>query len=132
MNYEWPHDPKSQVKNFMEHVLPQYQARDEDNQFAFTIPNLGYKFVEDLVEHYFDDKEFVDSAQGIFGNPSKDNVYYIDSAQSICNICTSKWISSSPDILAIDGRGWKFNCIFVDSKALLQIQVKRFHWRSLE
>ena len=120
LNYEWPHDPSPSKEFFMEHVLPQYQARDEDNQFAFTISNLGYKFVEDLVEHYFDDKEFVDfKPRNIWEPYHKDNVYYIDHHQSHATYALLSSGFTESDILAIDGRGWKFNCIFVDSQGTI-------------
>ena len=104
----------------MEHVLPQYQARDEDNQFAFTISNLGYQFVEDLVEHYFDDKEFINfKPKNIWEPYHKDNVYYIDHHQSHATYALLSSGFAESDILAIDGRGWKFNCIFVDSQGTI-------------
>ena len=120
LNYDWPHDPSPSKEFFMEHVLPKYQARDEDNQFAFTISNLGYQFVEELIQEHFDDKDFINfKPRNIWEPYHKDNMYYIDHHQSHATYALLSSGFSESDILAIDGRGWKFNCIFVNSQGTI-------------
>ena len=120
LNYDWPHDPSPSKEFFMEHVLPKYKARNGDNQFAFTISNLGYQFVEELIQEHFDDKDFVNfKPRNIWEPYHKDNMYYIDHHQSHATYALLSSGFSESDILAIDGRGWKFNCIFVNSQGTI-------------
>ena len=120
LNYDNPHDPTRSKQFFIEHVLPKYKARNEENQFAFTISNLGYEFVKDLIDEHFDDKSFLDyRPKNIWEPHHKDNVYYIDHHQSHATYALLSSGFPESDILAIDGRGWKFSCIFVNSQGTI-------------
>ena len=87
LNYDWPHDPNPSKEFFMEHVLPKYKSRDADNQFAFTISNLGYQFVQELINEHFVDQDFVNfKPRSIWEPYYHDNVYYIDHHQSHASV----------------------------------------------
>ena len=117
LNYDWPHDPNPSKQFFMEHVLPKYKSRDADNQFAFTISNLGYQFVEELINEHFVDQEFTKfKPRNIWEPYYRDNVYYIDHHQSHGTYALLSSGYEQSDVLAIDGRGWKFSCIFINSQ----------------
>lgn len=110
-----PHNPIPSRKFFLDHVLPQLQARDEDNVFALTVSNLGQEFVTELMNRYMPTTEFLEHRpHNLWQCYFKDNIYYIDHHQShACYaLLSSGWKES--DILAIDGRGWKFSCVFMD------------------
>ncbi len=118
LNREDPHDPTPSRIFYKEYIEPRYKKQDEI--FAFTVSNLGQEFVIDYLEENLLDKSF------LHFNPTKlwdyfktDEYYYIDHHQSHATyaLLTSGYKES--DILAIDGRGWQFNCIFIDKDGLI-------------
>ncbi len=118
LNRENPHDPTPSRIFYKEYIEPRYKKQDEI--FAFTVSNLGQEFVIDYLEENLLDKSF------LHFNPTKlwdyfktDEYYYIDHHQSHATyaLLTSGYKES--DILAIDGRGWQFNCIFIDKDGLI-------------
>lgn len=113
LNPENSHDATPSREFFMDHVLPVY--KDPDSLFAFTVSNLGQEFVLDLVEEHIGDKDFLNFyPKNLWDYYQTDKYYYIDHHQShaVYAYLTSGY--SESDILAIDGRGWQFNCIFID------------------
>lgn len=115
-----PHDPELSRKFFNEYVLPKFKQRNEDNIFAFTVSNLGQEFVSDLLEKHFPDKKFLEFRPSYLWEPYvNDNIYYIDHHQSHATYAFLHSGYTESDILAIDGRGWMFSCIFVDSKGYI-------------
>ena len=113
LNPENSHDTTPSREFFMNHVLPAY--KDSDSLFAFTVSNLGQEFVIDLVEEHIGDKDFLNFyPKNLWDYYQTDKYYYIDHHQShaVYAYLTSGY--SESDILAIDGRGWQFNCIFID------------------
>ncbi len=118
LNRENPHDPTPSRIFYKEYIEPRYKKQDEI--FAFTVSNLGQEFVIDYLEENLLDKSF------LHFNPTKlwdyfktDEYYYIDHHQSHATyaLLTSGYKES--DILAIDGRGWQFNCIFIDKDGII-------------
>ena len=110
-----PHDAFPSQKFFKEHVLEAFKNRTQDNVFAFTVSNLGQEYVSDLLDQHFPNKNFLDfKPLTLWEHYHKDEMYYIDHHQShsAYAFLTSGYDHS--DILAIDGRGWKFNCIFIN------------------
>jgi carbamoyltransferase len=113
LNPDNSHDPTPSREFFMDHVLPMYH--DDDSLFAFTVSNLGQEFVIDLVEEHFGDKEFLKFyPNNLWDYYQTDKYYYIDHHQSHAVYAFLNSGYAESDILAIDGRGWQFNCIFVD------------------
>ena len=113
LNPENSHDTTPSRDFFYEHVLPNFQRKD--SVFAFTCSNLGQQFVIDLVEEYFPDKNFLEfEPKNLWDRLHTDSYYYIDHHQShaVYALLSSGYEQS--DILAIDGRGWQYNCIFID------------------
>lgn len=112
------HDPTPSKEFFIEHVLPNYKrAQTDDSIFAFTVSNLGQEFVLDLIEEHFADKDFLQFyPKNLWDYYQTENYYYIDHHQSHATYAFLSSGYKESDILAIDGRGWQFNCIFVDKK----------------
>ena len=108
-----PHDPTPSREFFSHWFCPNYNNRD--HQFAFTCSNLGKQFVLDQLKHSLGDVDFLKfKPQNLWDFYQTDSYYYIDHHQShaVYAFLTSGFEQS--DILAIDGRGWQFNCIFVN------------------
>ena len=64
------------VNNFLWNMYyPKYKSRDADNQFAFTISNLGYQFVEELINEHFVDQEFTKSCPRNIWEPLSSTMY---------------------------------------------------------
>ena len=103
-------DDNSAGKKFYE----EYWKPDNHDVYAFTTTVGGMNQIPSL--HVFKDdidwypKKLWDYK--MLGN----NLYYIDHHQSHAAYAylLSKYKQS--DILAIDGRGWKYNCIFIDKE----------------
>jgi carbamoyltransferase len=113
LNRENSQDPTPSREFFVEHFIPNY--KNKNHVFAFTVSNLGQKFVRDLLEETIGNLDFLDfTPNNLWDYYHTDKYYYIDHHQSHAAYAflTSEFKES--DILAIDGRGWKFNCIFVD------------------
>ena len=117
LNYEWSHDPKPSQEFFKQHVLPAYENRNENNLFAFTVSNLGQEFVSDLIENHFPSKDFLEFKPRNLWEPYHNEfIYYIDHHQSHATYAFLNSGYAESDILAIDGRGWQFSCIFVNKQ----------------
>jgi carbamoyltransferase len=112
LNRKNPHDTTYSREFFNEHFVPNYNT---DRVFAFTISNLGQEFVLDLIEETLPDTDFLKfNPINLWDRLHTNSYYYIDHHQSHAAYAflSSGYLES--DILAIDGRGWQFNCIFVD------------------
>lgn len=86
--------------------------KPEDHEIlAFTTTIGGLK----QIPHNNIDQEFLDFRPNkLWDYLQKDNLYYIDHHQSHAAYAYLSSGYPESDILAIDGRGWKFNCIFID------------------
>ena len=96
----------------------EYWKPDDHEIFAFTTTIGGMKLLRaggiDI------DSEFLDfKPKKLWDYKLRDNMYYIDHHQSHAAYAylTSGFIES--DILAIDGRGWNYNCVFFDKKGVM-------------
>lgn len=115
LNRNNPHDPNPSRQFFLEQFIPNYNKRSADNIFSFTCSNLGKEFVLDLLEETLGDAEFLNfRPTKLWDYYRTENYYYIDHHQSHAAYAflSSGFVES--DILAIDGRGWHFTCIFID------------------
>jgi carbamoyltransferase len=112
LNRENPHDPTYSREFFQEHFLPNY---DKDHVFAFTVSNLGQEFVLDLLQATLPDTDFLEfNPTNLWDRLHTNSYYYIDHHQSHAAYAFLSSGYKESDVLAIDGRGWQFNCIFVD------------------
>ena len=126
LNYEWSHDPGPSKKFFNEHVLEQFLKRNEDHLFAFTVSNLGQEFVSDLLDKYFPSKDFLQFKPKSLWEPyHNEYIYYIDHHQSHATYAFLNSGFPESDILAIDGRGWQFSCIFIDKQGNIKDLSKK-------
>ena len=115
LNATNPHDPTLSREFFIKHFLPNYKNRKQGNVFAFTVSNLGQEFVIDLLEEILLNKDFLSFKPiNLWDRYHTDNYYYIDHHQSHAAYAFLSSGFKESDILAIDGRGWQFNCIFVN------------------
>jgi len=115
LNPENSHDKEPSRTFFRKHFVPNYKKYSHSDVFAFTVSNLGQEFVIDLLEETLPDTEFLNFKPAhLWDCYQTEQYYYVDHHQSHAayTFLTSGFEES--DILAIDGRGWKFNCIFVD------------------
>ena len=84
--------------------------KKKDDVLAFTWTQGGIRMMRDQI-----DKEFLDfTPKKLFDYVMKDNVYYIDHHQSHATYAFLNSGFNISDIVAIDGIGAKFRCIFVD------------------
>ena len=112
LNRENPHDTTYSREFFNEQFIPNYNA---DHVFAFTVSNLGQEFVIDLLQETLPDTNFLEfNPTNLWDRLHTDSYYYIDHHQSHATYAFLSSGYKESDILAIDGRGWQFNCIFVD------------------
>ena len=108
------HDHEPSREFFRNHFMPNYKAHDV---FAFTVSNLGQEFVIDLLEETVGDKDFLSfKPKHLWDYYQTDSYYYIDHHQSHAAYAYLTSEFSESDILAIDGRGWHFNCVFIDKR----------------
>jgi len=110
-----PHDPTPSREFFLEHFLPKYKDKSVDGVFAFTCSNLGKEFVLDLIDDTIGNRDFLKfKPRNLWDRYHTENYYYIDHHQSHAAYAflSSGFLES--DILAIDGRGWQFTCIFIN------------------
>ena len=115
LNSKNAHDPTYSREFFNEHILPKYKDRASNEVFCFTVSNLGQQFVIDIIEDNFSSKKFLDfKPNKLWDYLQTDDYYYIDHHQSHAAYAFLSSDFKESDILAIDGRGWQFNCIFVD------------------
>jgi len=115
LNRENPHDPTYSREFFLEYFLPNYKKSNKEDVFAFTVSNLGQEFVLDLLKETLPDTDFLSfNPTNLWDRLHTDSYYYIDHHQSHAAYAFLSSRFNESDILAIDGRGWQFNCIFVD------------------
>ena len=115
LNRENSHDPIYSREFFLEHFVPNYKKSNKDNVFAFTVSNLGQEFVIDLLKDTLPDVNFLSfTPTNLWDKLHTANYYYIDHHQSHATYAFLSSGFAESDILAIDGRGWQFNCIFID------------------
>jgi len=89
----------------------EYFKPEDHELLAFTTTIGGLK----QIPHHNIDQEFLDFRPSkLWDYLQKDNLYYIDHHQSHAAYAYLSSGYPESDILAIDGRGWKFNCIFID------------------
>jgi carbamoyltransferase len=87
-----------------------YFHKPESGILAFTYTNGGIRMCRELI-----DQEFLDFVpKKLWDYKIKDGVYYCDHHQSHATYAYLNSGFSESDILAIDGIGAKFRCIFVD------------------
>ena len=117
LNPENSHDTTPSREFFEEHFRPQFNNRGKDDVFAFTVSNLGQQFVQDLLEDTIGDLEFLSFVpENLWDSYETKDYYYIDHHQSHAAYAFLSSGFDESDILAIDGRGWHFNCMFIDKK----------------
>lgn len=107
------HDPEPSRKFFKQHFIPRFGNKNE--LFAFTCSNLGQEFVNDLLEGIVGNLNFLNfKPQNLWDYLQTEEYYYIDHHQSHAAYAFLSSEFAESDILAIDGKGWQFNCIFID------------------
>lgn len=108
-----PHDREPSREFFLEHFLPNHKK--DDQVIAFTFSNLGKEFVLDLLKIHLADTDFLSfKPTKLWDKCHTNDYYYIDHHQShaaYAFLCSG---FAESDILAIDGQGCTFSCIFVD------------------
>jgi carbamoyltransferase len=110
-----PQDPGPSREFFLEQFVPHYENRSKGDIFSFTCSNLGKEFVLDLLQETIGETEFLNfKPRNLWDRRQTENYYYIDHHQSHAAYAFLSSGFSDSDILAIDGRGWHFTCIFVD------------------
>jgi carbamoyltransferase len=115
LNPSNPHDPEPSRDFFREHFIPKFKDRTDDEIFAFTCSNLGQQFVKNLLEETVGNLDFLNfKPKNLWDYKQTNDYYYIDHHQSHAAYAFLSSGYEESDILAIDGRGWHFNCIFVD------------------
>jgi carbamoyltransferase len=115
LNPDNSHDPEPSRTFFRQHFIPNYKNQKQNDAFCFTVSNLGQEFVRDLLEDTVGEINFLEfRPQHLWDCYHTDSYYYIDHHQSHAAYAFLTSGFEESDILAIDGRGWQFNCIFVD------------------
>ena len=108
LNYQNPHDP-----NPSRHFFDNYVHTD-DRLLCFTISNLGQEFVLDKIEEKFGKNFLKWKPRHLWDCLEGDNFYYIDHHQSHAAYALLSSGFPESDVLAIDGRGWNYNCVFIN------------------
>ena len=89
----------------------EYFKPEDHDLIAFTTTVGGLK----QIPHADINKKFLNfTPSHLWDYMKHDNQYYIDHHQSHAAYAYLTSGYKESDILAIDGRGWKFNCIFID------------------
>jgi carbamoyltransferase len=115
-----PHDPTPSREFFLEKFIPHYKNRSNDDVFSFTCSNLGKEFVLDLLTETLGETDFLNfKPTTLWDSYQTENYYYIDHHQSHAAYAFLSSGFENSDILAIDGRGWHFTCIFVDRYGII-------------
>jgi len=108
-----PHDPTPSREFFIAQFLTRHKS--PDTIIAFTYSNLGKKFVLDLLEENLNEKDFLSfKPVNLWDRCQSADYYYIDHHQSHAAYAFLSSGFDESDILAIDGQGSTFSCIFVD------------------
>jgi len=113
--YNDSHNPTPSREFFQKHFVEKYSNSNKEEILAFSCSNLGIEFISDLLDETLPDRKFLDfKPKNLWDNYQTHRLYYIDHHQSHAAYAflTSKLKES--DILAIDGRGWHYNCVFFD------------------
>lgn len=112
LNPDFLRDPVPCRDFFDDHFLPNY---NKEQVFAFTISNLGHEYVEDLVEETLPDTDFLKfKPNNLWDRLHTDSYYYIDHHQSHAAYAFLNSGFKESDVLAIDDKGYNFNCIFIN------------------
>jgi len=109
-----PHNPDRCREFFLNYFLPRYLEKDSDDILAFSCSNLGIEFIRDLVDSTFTSTEFLSFKPTNLWDRYQTDFYYIDHHQSHAAYAFLTSGFKESDILAIDGRGWHYTCIFVN------------------
>ena len=110
-NRENPHDPMPSQIFFKEN----FRKSSANETVAFSCSNLGFQFVSQLVDESLGETSFLEfRPQNLWDCYQTDNYYYIDHHQSHAAYAFLSSGYKESDILAIDGRGWQFNCVFIN------------------
>lgn len=113
----YPHHSELERMNqednrYMVEFYEQYWKPQDHEVFAFTTTRGG---VELLPEKPAELPEFLTfKPKKLWDYKMIDNIYYIDHHQSHAAYAYLTSGYDESDILAIDGRGWNYNCIFID------------------
>jgi len=113
-----PFDSRPSREFFLAHFVPNYtySCSVDNNVIAFTCSSLGKKFVSDMLDIHLPVASdfFSFKPTNLWDSYYTDNYYYIDHHQShaVYALLSSGYTDS--DVLAIDGQGCTFSCIFVD------------------
>jgi len=115
LTYGNPHDPTPSREFFNKHFIPNYKNKQDNEIFAFTCSNLGKEFTLDLLEQTIGEVEFLNfKPTNLWDSYQTNSYYYIDHHQSHAAYAFLSSGFTESDILAIDGKGLHFTCIFID------------------
>jgi len=119
---------RSFFKNFF---IPNFSSSDYD-LFCFTCSRLGQMFTVDLIEKTLGKIDFLKfKPTNLWDNYRTDNFYYIDHHQSHAAYAYLMSGYKESDILAIDGRGWNFTCVFITKNGEIKDLTDRLSIGSL-
>ena len=94
----------------------EYFKPEDHEVLAFTTTIGGLK----LIPHHQISDEFLDfKPEKLWDYKMIDNIYYIDHHQSHAAYAFLTSGFSQSDVLAIDGRGWNYNCVFFDKDGVM-------------
>lgn len=114
------HDPTPSREFFVNNFLPKYYNKSNDEVITFTCSNLGQEFVIDLLKDTLPNIDFLKfKPKNLWDHLYTKDFYYIDHHQSHAAYAFLTSGFTESDILAIDGRGWQFNCIFIDKNGVI-------------
>jgi carbamoyltransferase len=115
-----PLDPTPSRDFFLEQFLPGYKKSLENQIFAFTYSNLGKEFVLDLLTETLGETDFLNfKPTTLWDSYQTENYYYIDHHQSHAAYAFLSSGFKESDVLAIDGAGPSFTCIFIDRQGVI-------------
>ena len=109
-----PHDPSRCREFFYNYFLEKYLDKKEDTVLAFSCSNLGIEYIRDLLDNTLPNTDFLNFRPKNLWDRYQTDFYYIDHHQSHAAYAFLSSGFSQSDILAIDGRGWHYTCVFVD------------------
>jgi len=110
-----PHDSLTTIKFFEKYFIPKFNEKSENQILAFTCSNLGKEFTVDMLKSLGNFNDFFSfKPNKLWDYVFNDNVYYIDHHQSHAAYSFLSSGFQESDILAIDGRGPLFSCIFIN------------------
>ena len=101
----------SEDKRYTRKFYDEYFKPNDHEVLAFTVTVGGIK----SIPHHQIKQEFLDwKPKHLWDYKMIGNQYYIDHHQSHAAYALLDSAYHTSDVLAIDGRGWNYNCIFVD------------------